>query len=838
MKRFLLRVVGVWLALGALVYARAEGNNPGSTGRERLSFDHGWKFHFGHVTDPAKDFNFGNGEDLQKVGGAGDGADPTKAAKTSGPGSLRFDDSAWKPVTLPHDWAVALPFDERAGKNQGYKPLGRAFPDTSVGWYRRVFNVPPSDLGRRIVVEFDGVFRDAHVWINGCRIAHHESGYTGFSADLTDYLNYGIDNVLLVRVDATQSEGWFYEGAGIYRHVWLTKTAPLHIVRDGVQVLTDIRDHSSAEVTANIELIAESDHAGAPCGMESVIRDGKGREVARSVSAGVVLLPWQTTTHTQRFTVTAPQLWSPESPALYTLVTTLRSEGAITDVVETTFGFRTLRFDPEQGFFLNGKHVLIKGVCCHQDHAGVGVAVPDALQDFRIARLREMGANAYRSSHNAPTAEILDACDRLGMLVMNENREPGSNPAALARMAALVRRDRNRPSVFMWSIANEEKFIQGNDTGARIGAAMKRTVRALDPSRPVTAAMNGGHGKGFSEIVDVEGFNYFEHHIDAFHQAHPRQPMIGAETASAIATRGIYSTDKERVFIADLGGEKVRWGKTPEEWWTFYAARPFLAGGFVWTGFDYRGEPTPYAWPAISSQFGILDTCGFPKDGYYYYRAWWRDEPSLHLAPHWNWTDREGQAIDVRCFTNCDEVELFLNGRSLGRQPVKPQSSLSWKVPYEPGALSAKGFRAGREILSVKNETTGAPAKIVLVPDRSNLRADGEDLAVVTVAIQDAAGRTVPLTDNLVSFEVSPNGRIIGVGNGNPGSHEADQANQRHAFNGLCQVIVQTTPQSGPLLLTAKASGLESATLTLNAAAAPLRPAVPVVMSAVTTTVD
>jgi beta-galactosidase len=825
MKHLRIHFIVMALTFGSLLTTRAENT---AAGRERLNFDRGWRFHFGHASDPAKDFHYGNGEDLQKVGGAGDGADPTKAAKLSGPGQLRYDDSAWQPVTLPHDWAVALPFDEKGGKNQGYKPLGRAFPETSIGWYRRVFSVPKTDEGRRIVVEFDGVFRDAQVWINGCRIARHESGYTGFRADLTDYLNYGIDNVLLVRVDATQSEGWFYEGAGIYRHVWLTKTAPLHIVADGVQVLTDIRENS-ADVTANIELIAESERADASCQVESVIFDLAGREVARGAADTVSVAAWQTKTHTQRLTVASPKLWSPESPALYKLVATLRSGGAVIDVVETTFGFRTLRFDADKGFFLNGKHVLIKGVCCHQDHAGVGAAVPDALQVFRIKRLQEMGANAYRSSHNAPTAELLDACDRLGMLVMDENREPGSTPAAIARMEALVRRDRNRPSVFMWSIANEEKFIQGSDTGARIGAAMKRSILALDPTRPITAAMNGGHGKGFTEIVDVEGFNYFEQHIDAFQQAHPGHPIVGAEVGSAIATRGVYATDKERVFIADLAGEKVRWGKTPEEWWTFYTARPFLAGGFVWTGFDYRGEPTPYAWPAISSQFGILDTCGFPKDGFYYYRAWWRDEPSIHLAPHWNWSGREGQEIDVRCFTNCEEVELFLNGRSLGRQSVKPKTSPTWKVRYEPGTLSAKGFRAGREIISIQNETAGAAAKVTLTPDRVDLRADEEDVAVVTVAIRDAAGRLVPTADHRVSFEVTSNGRIIGVGNGNPGSHEPDQASERRAFNGLCQVIVQTTSQAGPLTLTAKATGLEPARYTFDVSAAPLRPSVPVV---------
>lgn len=808
-----------------LLAATARADSP-APGRERLLFDSGWKFHLGDAADPAKDFGYGAGNDLQKVGGYGDGTDPTKAATVSGIGSLKFDDADWQAVNLPHDWAVTLPFDRTAGKNQGFKPLGRAFPGTSIGWYRRVFPIPAGNAGRRITVEFDGVYRDARVWLNGCLLGHNESGCTGFRFDLTDYLSYGADNVLVVRVDATQSEGWFYEGAGIYRHVWLVKTAPLHVLPDGVEVLTNIHDDGAADVTASVDLANDSD-SPVSCRVESAIVDAAGHEVARTTSAVLTLAPRQQITQAQQLAVAAPRLWSPESPMLYKLVTTVRRAAVAVDQVATTFGFRTIRFDPGKGFFLNGRHVEIKGVCCHQDHAGVGVALPDGLQEFRLERLREIGANAYRSAHGAPTPELLDDCDRLGMLVLDENRAPGSTPGALDQLAKLVRRDRNHPSVILWSLANEEKYIQATEVGARIGGTMKRLVRSLDPSRPVTFAMNGAHGKGFSTVADVEGFNYNEGRIDAYHRDHPSQPLIGTETASAIATRGIYATDKDAGFIADYGGEKVRWGKTAEEWWTFYAARPFLAGGFVWTGFDYRGEPTPYGWPCISSQFGILDTCGFPKDGAYYYRAWWRDEPSIHLAPHWNWPGRAGRTIDVRCFSNCDEVELFLNGHSLGRQAMPRNSHLDWKVAYAPGTLSARGYNAGREVISTEVSTTGAPAKVRLRPDRVKLRADGEDIAVVTVAIEDAEGRVVPVADNEVAFTVSANGRILGLGNGDPSSHEPDQANQRRAFNGLAQVIVQTTTQPGPLVLTAQSPGLATGTLTLEAAPAAPHPSVP-----------
>jgi len=814
-----LLAVYVFAAVGLL----AE-NSP--AGRERLLFDAGWKFHYGNAADPAKDFDYGAGNDLQKVGGYGDGTDPTKAATASGMGSVKFDDSDWQAVNLPHDWAVALPFDRNAGKNQGFRPLGRAFPGTSIGWYRRVFPVPAADAGRRITIEFDGVYRDAEVWLNGCRLGRNESGYDGFGFDLTDYLNYGADNVIVVRVDATQPEGWFYEGAGIYRHVWLVKTAPLHVASDGVQVLTELHDKGPADVTVSVDLANDSD-AAAPCRLEWAIVDAAGREVARATSSSLTIGPAQRIIASQKIFVAAPQLWSPESPALYRLVTTLRRGDALVDEVTTTFGFRSIRFDPERGFFLNGRHVEIKGVCCHQDHAGLGVALPDALQEFRLGRLLAIGANAYRSAHGAPTPELLDACDRLGILVLDENRSPGSTPESLDRLARLIRRDRNHPSVILWSLANEEKYIQATGVGARIGATMKRLVRSLDPSRPVTFAMNGAHGKGFSTDADVEGFNYNQGRIDAYHRDHPMQPLIGTETASAIATRGIYANDNEAGYVADYGGEKVRWGETAEEWWAFYAARPFLAGGFAWTGFDYRGEPTPFGWPCVSSQFGILDTCGFPKDGAYYYRAWWRDEPAIHLAPHWNWPGREGQQIDVRCFSNCGEVELFLNGRSLGRKPMSRYSHLDWQVVYAPGTLSARGYNGGREVISTGVVTTGAAARVRLTPDRPTLRADGEDAAVVTVAIEDAAGRVVPVADNEVVFTVSANGRILGVGNGNPSSHEPDRANRRHVFNGLAQVIIQTTTQPGPLVLTAESPGLAPASLTLDVAPATPRPSVP-----------
>jgi len=459
------------------------------------------------------------------------------------------------------------------------------------------------------------------------------------------------------------------------------------------------------------------------------------RLTAASIGRATVVLP-----------IASPALWTPETPTLYHLTTTLEATNEVMDEVKTAFGVRTAAFDPDKGFLLNGKPYELKGTCNHQDHAGVGAALPDHVQSFRIARLKEMGDNAYRTSHNPPTPELLEACDRLGMLVMDENRLLGSDAANLDRLERLVRRDRSHPSVVVWSIANEED-VQTTPTGGRVAETMQRLIHRLDPSRQVT--------------------------MD-YHAAHPKQPNVGTEQASTVCTRGVYANDKERGYVSAYDDNAPPWAHTTETWWKFFADRPWLSGGFAWTGFDYRGEPTPYGWPCINSHFGIVDTCGFPKDNFYYYQAWWGKRPMLHLLPHWDWPGKEGQEIDVRCFSNCEEVELFLNGNSLGKKPMERNSHLAWKVKYAPGALSAKGFRAGKVLAEDKVETTGAPAAIKLTPDRPAINANGEDVSILTVAVTDARGRVVPVAGNLVNFELTGPGRILGVGNGDPSSHEAD----------------------------------------------------------------
>jgi beta-galactosidase len=796
--------------------------------RYRQLLDFGWRFHFGHADDPAKDFGFG--AQNREATFAKSGAFPpvTRA---------NFDDSQWRTVDLPHDWAVELPFEkgpavlDRDGKptgryelpDHGARPIGRDFPETSIGWYRRAFDIPATDEGKRISVEFDGVFRNAMVMFNGHYIGEEFSGYAPFRFDLTDFVNYGDKNVLTVRVDATLAEGWFYESAGIYRHVWLTTTKPVHIAPDGIYVRTE--GHGSS-TTIFIQTEVKNETANTvSCEIAAYVTDARDKRAADLPTKAVSIPAWGSRVFESQATmIERPLPWSIEEPNLYR-VTTLVQSDELLDVGQSTFGIRSLRFDAETGFFLNEKPVKLKGTCNHQDHAGVGSALPDRLQSYRVERLKSMGCNAYRTSHNPPTPELLDACDRLGMMVMCETRMMSSNPEGLSQLERMIRKYRNHPSIIIWSLGNEERE-QGTPRGAKIVASMKRLAKELDPSRPVTIAMNNSWGKGASAVLDVQGCNYYDGNIDAFHKQFPTQPMVGTETASTVSTRGIYENDPARGYVSAYDLNFPPWAATAETWWKDYDSRSFLAGGFAWTGFDYRGEPTPYNWPCISSHFGIMDICGFPKDNYFYYQAWWGDKPVLHLFPHWNWPGKEGQEIDVWCHSNLDSVELFLNGVSLGSQKVERNTHLAWKVKYTPGAIEARGTKDGKIVLTEKRETTGVPAKLILRPDRQKISADGEDLSVVAVEVQDAQGRIMPVASNEVTFEISGAGKLIGVGNGDPSCHESDKGNKRSAFNGLCMAFVQATKQAGEIRVAASANGLAGASLTLQAEAVQLRPAV------------
>lgn len=819
------------LKLGALAPATARAfaagpspapagwGNAGSAGdarpspRERLRLDFDWRFHFGNASDPAKDFGFGGG----------DGGAFAKTGEIFEPSRRDFDDSGWQQITLPHDFLVGLPFVEDADLYQyGFKPVGREYPETSIGWYRRVFEIPRADLGRRLALEFDGVFRDAMVVLNGIYLGRNLSGYAPFGFDITDSVRYGEQNILVVRADATEHEGWFYEGAGIYRHVWLAKTDALHVGQWGTYVRSETNGND-AQVSIFTEVLNASGSRERVHGLHltQAIFDSAGKQVAASTPYALSVPPWATQEVSQTLQVRNPSLWSVENPHLYRLVSTIAGAEVVVDRYETRFGIRTMRFDPDHGFFLNGERVEIKGVCNHQDHAAVGSALPDRLQYFRIAKLKEMGANAYRTSHNPPTPELLDACDRLGMLVMDETRMMSSSPEGLSQLERMVRRDRNHPCIFLWSLGNEEPE-QGTPGGARICETMKRRVHQLDDTRPVTLAMNGSWGQGASTVVDVQGCNYFHlGDMDRFHAAFPEKPIIGSEDASALSTRGVYANDAVRGYLSAYDVNRPAWGSLAEDWWNFYAARRFAAGAFAWTGFDYRGEPTPYKWPCISSHFGIMDTCGFAKDTYFYYQAWWTGKTVLHLFPHWSWPGRDGEPIRVWVHSNCDQVELFLNGRSLGRKAIVPRKHLEWQVNYVPGILLARGYKNGlsaEQVAEDQRETTGAPALVKLTPDRASIAADAQDVSVITVSVLDRENRLVPIADNEITFEISGVGKIIGVGNGDPSSHEPDQATQRKVFNGLAQVIVQSESEPGTIRLSAHSPGLASASIALLSA--------------------
>src|SRR6204780_100040 len=645
--------------------------------REHLLFDFGWKFFQGHATDPLRDLGFGMGQgDFAKSG-------------EFWFATAKFDDSKWRDLHLPHDWAVELPFVHDEEQNShGYKPLGRRYPETSVGWYRRTFDIPKEDEGRRITVEFDGAFRSALVFLNGYFIGRNDNGYAPFRFDVSDFLNYGGKNFLMVRMDASFGDGWFYEGAGIYRHVWLTKTDPLHLGHWESTVRTVMKGNTAFLTLSTV--LQNEGHEPESYQVSWQILNAAGKTVTAATAHGVVEAG-SSKMQKGDITLADAALWSPETPNLYSAMVSVESGGKVRDAERISFGIRDIKWDPDKGFFLNGKSVKIKGTCNHHDHAGVGAALPDRMQWYRLGVLKDMGGNAVRTSHNMPTPEWVEACDRLGMMMMCETRLMSANPEGMAQLGVMVKRYRNSPSIILWSMGNEEWTMMFQPQGPRVVDDMMARTHELDPTRLCTAAINTAFQTPFPEQLDVMGFNYNLKEHDAYHAKHPKQPSVGSETASTVSTRGIYSTDKLRNWVSAYDLNHTDWSQLAEEWWKFYAARGGLAGGFAWTGFDYRGEPTPYGWPSINSQFGIVDTCGFPKDNFYYYKAWWGPEPVLHLFPHWNGDQGEGEPISVWVHSNLDSVELFLNGKSQGSQKVEPLGHLEWKVKYEPGVLDSTG---------------------------------------------------------------------------------------------------------------------------------------------------
>ena len=672
--------------------------------RKQINFNENWKFHFGNAADPLKDFNYSIANIFAKSGGAwGTAIEP------------RFVDSSWRSINLPHDWVAELPFvniNDANVESHGYKPVGGLFPQTSIGWYRKHFTVAGSDSGSRFKIQFVGIFRNASIWVNGFFVGNNLCGYIGIGYDITDYIKFDRDNVIVVRVDATQYEGWFYEGAGIYRDVFLNQYNNLHIPDGGVFVHTESEGKNA---TVTIETTVENKNPSTTSGtVYSVITDRDGKKIGQTKEQSFSFQVNENKTLKEKIIVTDPKLWSLEDPYLYRVFSIVLNAGKPVDTIFQRFGIRTLHFDPAQGFFLNGKHIKIQGTNNHQDHAGIGSALPDYMQYYRMELLENMGVNACRTSHNPPTPAFLDACDSLGMLVLDENRSLNSSTENMSQFERMILRDRNHPSVFLWSIGNEEGWIQTNSIGKRIAGTLLAKQKELDPTRTSTYAADlPNFFTGVNEVIPVRGFNYRQFAVADYHRDHPDQPVVGTEMGSTVTTRGVYERDSIKGYLPDEDITAPWWASTAEEWWKLAAENSYWTGGFVWTGFDYRGEPTPFHWPNINSHFGIMDMCGFPKNIYYYYQSWWTDKDVLHISPHWNWKNKTGQPIDVWVNTNADNVELFLNGKSLGRKDMPRNSHLKWQVSYEPGILSAIAYKKGKK-LTAKVETTGLPEEVVL----------------------------------------------------------------------------------------------------------------------------
>lgn len=782
------RLIAALLLLAACITASAAP-------RERLSLDRGWLFHQGDIVQPpivGHEESYGN----------------AKAGSAGGAAGNEYDDSDWRRLDLPHDWAVEGPFDPKANVAQGYRPRG-------IGWYRRYLKVDAADRGKHFELQFDAIATHATVWVNGNVVNRNWSGYNASYIDITPYLRYGdAMNTIAIRVDAEAMEGWWYEGAGIYRHSWLVKRSPLHVMTDGVHATPRLVKDKQWSIPVAVTLNNSGKTAGDAI-VEVTVYDPAGKQVAQRTAPArvgvlansVVQLP---------LTINDPALWSIEKTNLYRVTTRVLQAGKAVDETTLHTGFRTIRFDAAQGFFLNGVHVKLQGVCIHQDHAGVGVAVPDSVWEYRLRRLKELGVNAIRFSHNAPAAEVLDMVDRMGFVVMDENRNFNPSPDYMKQLEWMVKRDRHHPGVVLWSVFNEEP-VQATEVGYEMVRRMSAAVKALDDTRPVTAAMNGGFltELNVSHAVDVVGANYQVPDYDKYHKAYPNKPFTSSEDTSAFMTRGEYKTVKEKNLIASYDDDAAQWGNTHRDAWQAIDTRPFVAGGFVWTGFDYRGEPTPNEWPSVSSVFGIMDLNGFAKTAYYIHQVQWiKDKPLIHIAPHWNW--QQGENVRVMVMANVERIKLLLNGRELGEQKVDPYRMNNFNVAFEPGKLEAIGYKGGKEVVRTAVETTGAPVKLELLPDRAQLAGDGHDAMPITVRALDAQGRAVPLADNEVTFAVTGGGRSIGHGNGDPNSHEDEKGATRRLFNGLAQLIVQTNYGSkDAITINATAAGLQAASVTI-----------------------
>ncbi|HVP49377.1 MAG TPA: beta-galactosidase GalB [Bryobacteraceae bacterium] len=773
-----------------------------------------------------------------------------EAAGAEQPG---FNDSAWRALDLPHDWAIEGPFDSK------YNPETGGLPICGIAWYRKHFAVPADERGKFYSVMFDGAMSNSTVWLNGHKLGGRPYGYSSFELDLTPYLNFGQENVIAVRLAPEDASSRWYPGAGIYRNVWLVTTGPVHVVDWGTYVTTPEVLSVRATIAVRSEIRNRNAQA-AQVTVETVILDAAGKQVGRQ-SDDSTIPAGQTSTLKQTLLVPNPLLWDVDRPYLYRAVTTVKDATGEVDRYVTPFGIRTIEFNREKGFLLNGRHLKIHGVCNHHDLGALGAAVNRRAIERQLQIMKAMGANAIRTSHNPPAPVLLNLCDHLGLLVIDEAFDmwrTAKVPNGYSKYFAdwgetdlrdMIRRDRNHPSIILWSIGNEIPE-QSQPNGWQTAKFLTGIAHQEDPTRPTTAGFDqwpAAIKNGLADQVDVPGFNYKPMHYEEVLREHPKWAIYGSETSSCVSSRGVYHLPIEKyrkhpsLQISSYDIISPPWAYCPDVEFEAQDRLPNVLGEFVWTGFDYLGEPTPYGsrkdWPSRSSYFGIVDLAGFPKDRYYLYQSVWTSQPMVHVLPHWNWAGREGQAIPVMAYTNAEEVELFVNGKSLGRKkrgvdtvviPVGPNVTetrkfttkyrLEWDVPYQPGTLRAVAYNSGAQVAADEVHTAGAPARIRLIPDRAKIHADGQDLSFITVRIEDQDGNLCPLADNLVQFKLDGAGRIEAVDNGNAATVEPFQADHRKAFSGMALLIVRSyAGREGSIQIEATSEGLQAARVGLNA---------------------
>ncbi|MDQ3843267.1 MAG: DUF4982 domain-containing protein [Bacteroidota bacterium] len=766
---------------------------------------------------------------------------------TIGADKAVFDDSKWRALNLPHDWSIENEFIQNAPTSGGggYLPTG-------IGWYRKRFNPPKSALSKTVWVEFDGVYQNSDVWINGHHLGRYPSGYMSFHYDLTSHIKSG-ENIITVRVDnSLQPNTRWYSGSGIYRHVWLNIANPVHVAQWGTYITTPQADSSSA--TINIKTKINNRNAiSKEALLHSIVLDANGKEVAKTESP-LSLSSKDQSESEQKITVASPALWSLEKPNMYSLRSVIVDKGKIVDETVTPFGIRNIQYDANKGFLLNGKRVKMNGVCLHHDAGSVGAAVPEAMWVRRLQILKEMGCNAIRTSHNPMAPEFLDLCDRMGFLVQNEIFDVWKagkvkydyanyfNQWSQHDLVNFIHRDRNHPSVVMWSAGNEIGE-QTQEQGHEVLRPLIETFHREDPTRPVTTGNDQIAADGrsatpqFLNMLDIVGYNYVDRwrdrrelFYDIDKRAHPEWKMVGTESVSISGVRGSYfgggfgGVDSSVIRPANLPGV-IR----AEQLWKFVSSHDYVIGDFMWTGIDYLGEAR---WPAKNASSGVIDLCGFPKDAYYFYQSQWTTKPMIHLAPHWNWQGREGKVIPVMAYTNCDTVELFLNGKSFGAKAMqfpRPGNSggwnrydvppvgittgdlhLMWDVPYEPGVLKAVGRKGGKVVVEEEVRTSGAPAALRLSVDRTTIDADPKDVAHVKIEVVDASGNVVPNAAEPVQIVVEGAGRLIGLDNGNPVDHTSTKSDKRNTFNGLALAVIQSDNTAGTIRVRTSSPSLKN----------------------------